>query len=97
MKASAVMIWRNPLQAWGTLWRSRLSSVTDSGWQPMSDGETPALRAAGTAVAAAQESDDGFDFLPTAHPGRELFTASLFVLLIVALFVWTGSKLILAM
>jgi hypothetical protein len=38
--------------------------------------------------------DDGFDFPPTAHPGRELFTASLFVLLIMALVVWGGWKLI---
>jgi hypothetical protein len=38
--------------------------------------------------------DDGFDFPPTAHPGRELFTASLFVLLIMALLVWAGWKLI---
>ena len=64
----------------------------------MSHSETRALRAASArAVGAAQDSDDDFDFLPTAHPGRELFTASLFVLLTIALFVWAGSKLILAM
>jgi hypothetical protein len=68
------------------------------GEQRMSHGETRALRAASaSAVVAAQESDDDFDFLPTAHPGREVFTASLFVLLIIAFFVWAGSKLILAM
>ncbi len=45
-------------------------------------------------TGAARESDDGFDFPPTAHPGRELFTASLFVLLIMTLLVWGGWKLI---
>ena len=39
-------------------------------------------------------SDDDFDFPPTAHPGRELFTFSLFVLMVVALVVWGGWKLI---
>jgi hypothetical protein len=48
----------------------------------------------GIAATAARESDDGFDFPPTAHPGRELFTASLFILLIMALLVWGGWKLI---
>jgi hypothetical protein len=43
---------------------------------------------------AAEESDDGFDFPPTAHPGRELFTASFFVLLIMSLVIWGGWKLI---
>ena len=48
----------------------------------------------GVSTGAARESDDGFDFPPTAHPGRELFTASLFVLLIMALLVWGGWNLI---
>jgi len=61
----------------------------------MSHGEMRAWRA--SSASAAQDADDDFDFLPTAHPGRELFTASLFVLLTIALFVWAGSKLILAM
>jgi hypothetical protein len=52
-----------------------------------------AERASQSSVGAARESDDGFDFPPTAHPGRELFTASLFVLLIMALLVWGGWKL----
>jgi hypothetical protein len=47
-----------------------------------------------TSTGPARESDDGFDFPPTAHPGRELFTFSLFVLLILALAVWGGCKLI---
>ena len=64
----------------------------------MSYRETRAWRAASaSAGAAAQDAEDDFDFLPTAHPGRELFTASLFVLLMIALCVWAGSKLILAM
>ncbi len=68
------------------------------GEQRMSHGETRALRAASpSAVAAAHDSDDDFDFAPTSHPGREAFTASLFVLLIVAFFVWAGSKLIFGM
>ena len=41
-----------------------------------------------------QFSDDDFDFPPTAHPGRELFTFSLFVLLVIGLTVWGGWKLI---
>ncbi len=43
---------------------------------------------------AAREYDDGFDFPPTAHPGRELFTFSLFALLIITAVVWGGWKLI---
>jgi hypothetical protein len=42
---------------------------------------------------AAREYDDGFDFPPTAHPARELFTFSLFVLIIITLVVWGGWKL----
>jgi hypothetical protein len=49
-----------------------------------------AERASQSSVGAARESDDGFDFPPTAYPGRELVTASLFVLLIIALLVWGG-------
>jgi hypothetical protein len=30
------------------------------------------------------DGDEGFDFPPTAHPGRELFTGCLFVLLVLA-------------
>ena len=39
-------------------------------------------------------SDDGLDFPPTLHPGRELFTFSIFVLMIVSLVIWGGWKLI---
>jgi hypothetical protein len=37
---------------------------------------------------AACESDDGFDFPPTAYPGRELVTASLFGLVVMTFVVW---------
>jgi hypothetical protein len=47
-----------------------------------------------SSTGVADESDDGFDFPPTAHPALELFTASLFVLLITALVMWGGWKLI---
>jgi hypothetical protein len=47
-----------------------------------------------SSVDAACETDDGLDFPPSAHPGRELFTASLFVFLIIAFFIWGGWKLI---
>jgi hypothetical protein len=44
---------------------------------------------------ASQSSPaDGFDFPPTAYPGRELFTGSLFVLLITAIAVWGSWMLI---
>ena len=58
---------------------------------------TPALRAeiaSQSSVGAVRESDDGFAYPPTAHPGRELCTASLFVLLILALEIWGVWKLI---
>ena len=51
-------------------------------------------RASQSSVGGARESDDGFDFPPTAHPGRELFTGCLFVLLVLALLVWGGWRLI---
>jgi hypothetical protein len=44
--------------------------------------------------STVRESDDGFDFPPAAHPGRELATASLFGLAIMTLVVWGGWKLI---
>jgi hypothetical protein len=47
-----------------------------------------------SSTGSARKYDDGFDFPPTAHPGRELFTFSLFVLLIVTFVVWGGWKLI---
>jgi hypothetical protein len=51
-------------------------------------------RASPSFTGAAREYDDGFDFPPTAHPGRELFTFSLFVVLIITAVVWGGWKLI---
>ncbi len=53
-----------------------------------------AERASQSSVGGERESDDGFDFPPTAHPGRELFTASVFVLVIITFVVWGGWKLI---
>jgi hypothetical protein len=41
-------------------------------------------------INSADQSDEYFDFSPTAHPARELFTFSFFV----PLAVWGGSKLI---
>jgi hypothetical protein len=51
-------------------------------------------RVSQSSTGAAREYDDGFDFPPTAHPGRELFTFSLFVLVIITFLVWGGWKLI---
>jgi hypothetical protein len=51
-------------------------------------------RVSQSSTDAARDYDDGFDFPPTAHPGRELFTFSLFVLLIITAVVWGGWKLI---
>ena len=51
-------------------------------------------RASQSSTDAAREFDDGFDFPPTAHPGRELFTSCFFVQLITALVIWGGWKLI---
>jgi hypothetical protein len=48
-------------------------------------------RVSQSSTDAAREYDD---FPPTAHPGRELFTFSLFVLLIITAVVWGGWKLI---
>jgi hypothetical protein len=39
-------------------------------------------------------SEDDFDYPPTLHPGRELFTFSLFALMIMSLGIWGGWKLI---
>ena len=99
MKGSAAAtIWRNLDQARGTFWRfDRSGRVGEAGGEPVAHTKTSALHAEGASqspVEAAHEDDDGYDFPPTAHPLRELFTASLFVLLIVALLVWGGWKLI---
>ena len=68
----------------------------------MAHAETGALRAeiASQSSAdaareyAAREYDDGFEFPPAAHPGRELFTFSVFALLMMALVGWGGWKLV---
>jgi hypothetical protein len=51
-------------------------------------------RVSQSSTGAAREYDDGLDFPPTAHPGRELFTFSLFALLIITFVVWGAWKLI---
>jgi hypothetical protein len=89
-------IWRKLDQAPGTSWHLD-RSLSAVGETSVAHIETPALRAESasqSSVDAACEFDDGFDFPPTAHPGRGLFTASLFVLLIFSFLVWGGSKLI---
>jgi hypothetical protein len=53
-----------------------------------------AERASQSSLGARRDFDDGLDFPPTEHPGRELVTASLFVLLSLALLFWGGWKLI---
>ena len=40
------------------------------------------------------EPDDDYEWPPTAHPWRELITASLFVLLIGGFLIWMGWRLI---
>jgi hypothetical protein len=68
-----------------------MAHIETRAWRP----ENASQFAAGAARdSAVRESDDGFDFPPTRYPGRELFTASVFVLLILALAVWGGWKLI---
>jgi hypothetical protein len=53
-----------------------------------------AERASQSSGGDARESDDGFDFPPTAYPDRERVTASLFVLVMTTSVVWGGWKLI---
>jgi len=58
---------------------------------------TRALRAeipSQSCIGAARESDDYFDFPPTGHPRRELFTASVFVLAMMTFVVWGAWRLI---
>jgi hypothetical protein len=59
--------------------------------EPMARMGSLALR---HGLASQSSPADGFDFPPTAYPGRELFTGSLFVLLITAIAVWGSWKLI---
>ena len=69
-----------------------MAQTATRAWRAERASRTSGVERAST--YAARESDDGFDFPPTAHPGRELFTAILFVLLVLALLVWGGWKLI---
>jgi hypothetical protein len=45
-------------------------------------------------IGELSEPNDDFDFPPTAHPGRELFTFSLFALSIITIVVWGCWKLL---
>lgn len=54
----------------------------------------PGVERASLSFTEGSAEDDGFDFPPAAHPGRELFTFSLFVLLILTALVWGVSRLI---
>jgi hypothetical protein len=53
-----------------------------------------AERASQSSLGARRDFDDGLDFSPTEHPGRELVTASFFVLLSLAFMFWGVWKLI---
>jgi hypothetical protein len=44
----------------------------------------------------AAKLDDGFDFPPAVHPGRDLSTAALLVLSLITSAVWGGWKLLVA-
>jgi len=70
-----------------------MSQTATRAWRAERASRTSGVERASTEAAAAREYD-GFDFPPTAHPGRELFTFSLFILLIIALLDWGGWKLI---
>jgi hypothetical protein len=47
-----------------------------------------------SSTRAPHEFDDTLDLPPTEHPGRELFTASLFALVIITFVIWGVWKLI---
>lgn len=51
-------------------------------------------RALQSSTAGPHEYDAEFDCLPTVHPGRELFTFSLFILAILTFLVWGGWRLV---
>jgi hypothetical protein len=102
-KGSATSVWRNLDLARGTSWhldRSGLE-VRETNVAHL-QARTLRAESASRSVAesgsrsvdAERKLDDGFDFPPTAYPGRELFTASVFVLLIISLLVWGGWRLI---
>jgi hypothetical protein len=69
-----------------------MAQTVPRAWRGERVSRTLGVERASTDVT--RESDDGFDFPPTAHPGRELFTFSLFILLIITLLAWGGWKLI---
>lgn len=64
----------------------------------LSDAETGAWRdgerLSQSSTSAANDFEDDFDFPPTKHPGRELFTASVACLAVLGLIIWGLVKLI---
>lgn len=73
----------------------RMAHIQTHAWR-VESGERPLQSA--TAREVDHDfgfSEDDFDFPPTLHPGRELFTFSLFVLSIMSFGIWCGWKLIL--
>ena len=51
-------------------------------------------RASPSLTRVARDYDDAFELPPTAHPGRELATFSISVVLIITAVIWAGWKLI---
>jgi hypothetical protein len=71
---------------------NNMAQMARRAWSTERASRTSGVESAST--GGTREYDDRFDFPPTAHPGRELFTFSLFILLIITLLAWGGWKLI---
>ena len=82
--SAAVSFWRGYVVPLAT----SPSSVGRSASTLDAEGSSPSF------ADATYEHHYALGFPPTAHPGRELFTFSLFALLIFTAVVWGGSKLI---
>jgi hypothetical protein len=65
-----------------------MANMDVSAWR---GSEIPARSPASTAL---EFGDDDVDFPPTAHPVRELITATIAVVSVIALIIWCGSKLL---
>ena len=81
------------LQLGGTV-EERMAHIQTDAWRVESGGRSLQSSTARELDHDFGFSEDDFDFPPTLHPGRELFTFSLFVLLIMSLTIWGGWKLI---
>lgn len=64
--------------------------LTEADSRSWPKAESPPL----SSTDGARDSQDDYDFPPTLHPGRELFTASVVLLAILGLFAWGVVKLI---